>query len=155
MAKIATTMQQCERETARRVAMEKTVKNLNGQLDFEKKHLITRHATELQKLRDEWEEERNTLLSIIQKECNSVFDRKMSSLARHIPRPSTTPIATATATSAFFSESLTVDTDTYPVSSSPRRKSYASRSPPLISPLSLSDFGQFLRETEELVQSIM
>jgi hypothetical protein len=153
MTKIATTMQQCERETARREAMEKTVKNLNEQLDFDKKHLITRHATELQKRQAEWEEERNTLLSIIQKECNSVFDRKMSSLARQTARPSATPIATATATSAFFSESLTVDTDAYPVSSSPTRKS--SRSPPLISPLSHSDFGHFLRETEELVQSIM
>jgi chromosome segregation ATPase len=147
MTKMATTMQQYERETARRDAMEKQVKQLNQQLEDDKNRLKNRHAAELERLRAEWEEERSTLLKMTQEECNSVFERKRMGWSKS----NSTSVAGG---AGFFSERLTVDTNTD--APSPGRK-YASRvstSPSTISP-TFSDIESVLRQTEELVESIM
>jgi hypothetical protein len=140
MTKMATTMQQYERETARRDAMEKQVKQLNQQLEDDKNHLKNRHAAELERRRAEWEEERSTLLEIIQKECNSAFERKRTGWSKSSP-------ASFAGGADFFSELLTVDTNM----DAPSR---VSTSPGMISP-AFSDIDSVLRQTEELVESIM
>jgi hypothetical protein len=147
MTKMATTMQQYERETARRDAMEKEVKHLNQQLEDDKKHLKNRHAAELERRCAEWEEERSTLLEIIQKECNSVFERKRMGWSK----PSPTSV---TGGDNFFSESLTVDTNLDAPSQGRKYASRGSTGPSIISP-AFSDIDSVLRQTEELVESIM
>lgn len=147
MTKMATTMQQYERETARRDAMEKQVKQLNHQLEDDRNRLKNRHAAELERRRTEWEEERSTLLEIIQKECNSVFERKRMGWSKAGP-PSVAGGA------EFFSELLTVDTDIDAPSQGRKDASRFSTSPSMISP-TFSDIDSVLRQTEELVDSIM
>jgi hypothetical protein len=147
MTKMATTMQQYERETARRDAMEKQVKQLNQQLEDDKNHLKNRHAAELERRRAEWEEQRSTLLEIIQKECNSVFERKRMGWSKSSP----TSVAGG---EDFFSELLTVDTNMDEPSPGQKYASRVSTSPSMISP-AFSDIDSVLRQTEELVESIM
>jgi hypothetical protein len=148
MTKMATTMQQYERETARRDAMEKQVKQLNKQLEDDRNRLKNHHTTELERRRTEWEEERSTLLEIIQKECNSAFERKRMAWSKS----GTTSVTNG---ADFFSELLTVDTTNMDAPSIGRK--YASRvspSPSVISP-TFSDIASVLRQTEELVESIL
>ena len=147
MTKMATTMQQYERETARRDAMEKQVKQLNHQLEDDRNRLKNRHAAELERRRTEWEEERSTLLEIIQKECNSVFERKRMGWSK----PGPTSVAGG---ADFFSELLTVDTNMDAPSPGRKDASRVSTSPSMISP-TFSDIDSVLRQTEELVESIM
>lgn len=169
LSKVASTTQQFEREAIRREKLERTVDKVNQQADRERKELQARHLEELEKRKAGWEMERDTLLTMIQKDCNSTFER-------HKKRPTTTgtkkkvePIPLSTSTeygptsimdddNDYFSTArLSVDTghnvDDDPLEgfiSSTKNK----KSPSLISP-AYSDIDSVLRETEDLIQSIM
>ena len=142
---MATTVQQLEREAAKREALEIEVKQLGEQMEDDKRRLQSRHTAELERRRTEWEDERNTLLTIIQNECNSAFDRRREKWAT---KSSPTSVDTQ-----FFPAQLNVDTELDEQQSAGRihgAKTVAS----VISP-AYSDFDSVLRETEEFIQSLM
>jgi hypothetical protein len=146
LSKVTSTTQQCEREVTRREALERSVDELNHRTEQDKKQLLARHGEEREKRRMEWEMERDTLLTVIQTDCNSAFERRRSNIARPSPsRPSPT-----TVDSDFFSK-MTVDTSRPEPSPS---RIVPAWTPSLISP-AYSDIDSVLRETEDLIQSIM
>jgi hypothetical protein len=142
LSKVASTTQQCEREVARRETLERSLDQLNHQLDHEKQQLLARHAEELANRRAEWEMERDTLLTVIQKDCHASFERHRSS----------TSSPTAVAEDFKYFSKLTVDTGRPDVS--PSRMSPSRQTPSLFSP-AFSDIDSVLRETEDLIESIM
>lgn len=139
-SKVTSTTQQCEFEVARRESLERSLKQLNRQAEQEKKELIIRHEEELEKRRMNWEMEKETMLTVIQSDCNSAFDHRRGNIARQSPSRSPT-----TVDSEYFSK-MTVDTS--------RSEPSPARSATMISP-AYSDIDSVLRETEDLIQSIM
>jgi DNA anti-recombination protein RmuC len=148
LTKTATSKHHCEREVARREALERSVDQLNCEFEQEKTQLQARYAEDLEKRRSAWEMERDTLLTVIQKDCNSAFEQRRSSFSRSSPPRPPRPSPTSVNDSEYFSK-LTVETTSHSDAASSSRAS-----PSLISP-AYSDIDSVLRETEDLIQSIM
>lgn len=145
LSKVVTATQQYERETIRREDLERTVDQLTNRIEEEKKELGARHREELEKQRVEWEMERDTVLTGIQKDCNLAFDGRKNSIPLHsLDRTSPKGVDWD------FSEELAVETKTPQKSPSTvstfRTPSFVTR---------YTDFDSVLRETEDLVESIM
>mmetsp|Transcript_53408 Transcript_53408/g.129956 ORF Transcript_53408/g.129956 Transcript_53408/m.129956 type:complete len:690 (-) Transcript_53408:57-2126(-) len=202
-----TTSQQYERESARRLSAEKALEDLQHQTEADKKELQARHADELEKRRQEWDAERDTMISVLQKDCNTVFDSRRSTLtsggrtpsprqhphpyppssSHHYQQARPTPVSV---NSVFFSPSndspfpsrMPNVTSTTSANSAgaanmgtheqSRSSSYFAPSPseggggvvgvglvgggsPSMVSQTYSDLDSILRETEELVQSVM
>jgi hypothetical protein len=168
--------------------LEQTVEDLHRQMQVEKKDWQSRHADELEKLRANWDTEKETMVLVLQKECNGVFDnrkrnwtRNTSSTPRSMagtphyyhqapssgqhqpPRPSPLSINSP----VFFPDKTPVDVlpsttsagrATY-IAPSPSRNSSPSETggggPPSMISQTYSDIDSVLRETEELVQSVL
>jgi hypothetical protein len=164
MSKLTEIIQQHEKETARRKALERTMEHLQFEFEDEKKRLATRSALELRKRRAEWEEERSSLLTIIQRECNSVFERKKNNFAHDQQHQRTVPSRAEGDIGVSNLPPLVVDTargdllgdlpgkDPSPLNVVGLARSTTSTAR-LISP-TFSDFDSVLRETEELVQGL-
>jgi hypothetical protein len=163
MSKLTEIIQQHEKETARRKALERTMEHLQFEFEDEKKRLATRSAVELRKRRAEWEEERSSLLTIIQRECNSVFERKKNNFAHDqqqrsmssreegdIGASSVAPLLVDTSRGDSLGDLPGKDPSPLNVVGSARSTTSTAR---LISP-TFSDFDSVLRETEELVQGL-
>ena len=76
LTKLATKVQQFERESARRDSLEKQVELLTHQFDEDRHELQRRHEVDLERRQREWHEARNELLTLMQHECNQVFDHR-------------------------------------------------------------------------------
>lgn len=150
VSKIAQTTQQYEREASRRASLETTIQKLSREMEEERDRLRTRQAEELETKRREWEVERDTLLTIIQKDCNLAFEQHR----RQRQSPSRTPKYSSPARES----PIAVDVELYP-SKKPLtidttlEPSYGN-GVNLISP-AYSEIDDVLRETEDLIQSIM
>lgn len=158
MSKLAEIIQQHERETARRYALERTNRQITEKFESEKQSLAKRHSAELQRCRTEWEEERNTLLAVIQEECNSLFESKRSSFARQ-PSP-----RSDASHELLPGQGLVVDTsrnndngegEEVEASNQQRRidSTRSTSTAPVISP-TFSDMDSVLRETEQLIEGL-
>jgi hypothetical protein len=185
LSRVASTTQDYEREATRRQALERSMEDLRRQLEVDKKELQKRHAEEMERKRLDWESEKDTMLVVLQKDCNSVFDNRRRSWTLRgngVPTPRSTgspqyhppplsgqhqhqpprPSPLSMSPSIFFPEKTTLDTGgtrgTY-IASSPSRQSPPSDTgrggPPSLISQSYSDIDSVLRETEELVQSIL
>lgn len=196
LSRAARLTQDCNRESNRRMALETKVDELQEQMQIEKREWQTRCTEEMERRRQDWEAERETMIVGLQKDVNTAFDSRRrngvghgrngastpvhasSNSPRHghpplssqqpqqPPRPSLLSVNSA----MFFSEKAvnTVsptfggggDRPTYTASLPSRsRQSSPSEgrlegSPSLISQ-SFSDIDSALRETEELVHSIL
>ena len=117
------------------------------ELEAEKLSMAEKHAREMQTNREYWENERDTMISGIKRECNFVFESSKS----------WTPKSEATSSLGFFShrqETLRDDEGSRSVlpsivSTSPKESNSGS------SQLLSSDLSHSLRETEALVESIL
>lgn len=184
LSRLAGVTQQCERETARRLGAEKSVEKLHRQVEAERKESLARHAEEIEKRRHDWEAERETMLVVLQKDCNTAFDHRRRNWgmgntptntphtaapsSRHHQPPRPSPLSM---NSVFFPEiKSTVESGAgLPTSAtSAGRATFVAPSPSRLSspsdgaggPLSMisqsySDMDSVLRETEELVQSML
>lgn len=153
LVKVAEASQEYEKEASRRALTQKALDSLSNQLEREKQELREQYEAEFEKFRLQWEEERETLLSIVQKDCNSAFDSHRRSYAGARTTSSASQRLSPTSTlQSFFPPTLTVNVGRggRPASSllSP------SESAQLISPAH-SDIESVLKETEDLIQSIL
>ena len=157
LTKISNITQQYEREVSKRASLEMSINHMNHERDQERDQLQARHSEDLAKRRAEWEMERDTLLTLIQRDCNSAFEQHW----RQQPYTTSSPLrsspkgvdATTATTQHFFSsgQNLTVQT-TSPETAAGDFETPVSAN--LVSP-SYSDIDDVLRETEDLIQSIM
>lgn len=151
LSKISNITQQYEREASRRASLEFNIKQLNLDMEQERERLQSSHMEDLEKKRREWELERDTLLTIIQKDCNLAFEQHWrqpnhSSRTPKYTSPSHTSSAPTINTDFFPSKQpLTIDTTLEPDFESGAN---------LVSP-AYSDIDDVLRETEDLIQSIL
>lgn len=120
---------------------------LNAKLEKEKKKLKEQYESQQEKLRLQWEEERDTLLAVIQKDCNLAFEnhRKRSNNAGGggPPRLRSNTLESVDSFKSFPAMTVNVG----------RLSEEVSMTKPLISPS--SDIDSVLNETEALIQSIM
>eukprot|EP00934_Nitzschia_sp_Nitz4_P007291 Nitzschia sp. Nitz4//scaffold358_size24170//19364//21693//NITZ4_008433-RA/size24170-processed-gene-0.36-mRNA-1//-1//CDS//3329549008//7281//frame0 len=149
LAKIATITQKLERESSRRNALEESISRQRKDMEEERKRLQSRHAAELSKKRQEWEAERDTLLTVIQKDCNVLIEQKRQ--ARSTPRApaaaaslaaAASPVPDQQSTHSEFFSKLTIETT-----------DLEDGVPSMVSPSS-SDMDNVLRETENLIHSL-
>eukprot|EP00980_Cylindrotheca_fusiformis_P017908 scaffold5682_cov140-Cylindrotheca_fusiformis.AAC.19 len=151
LVKVAEASQEYEKEASLRVSAQKALDSLNQQLDSEKQNLQEHYESELEKYRLQWEDERETLLSMIQKECNTAFDshRRGSNGGARATHSASQRLSPTSTLHSFFPPTLTVNVGRQGRVSSP------SESAQLISPSHSSDIESVLKETENLIQSIM
>ena len=76
LSKIANITHQYEREVSRRGVLELSMQQLNKDIEDQRSQLQVRHSEELKRLRADWEAERDTLLTVVQKGCTSAFDHR-------------------------------------------------------------------------------
>ena len=95
LSKLATASQQTERELASRKSLERSMEELTTQLEHDKRQLQARYAQELEKRRHEWSQERETLLALIQKDCNSAIERHRKPSSKHASSTSATKTSKA------------------------------------------------------------
>lgn len=150
--KIATVTQHCEREINRRASVEESLQKLQLEMEEERKDLQARHTQEIAKRREEWEGERDTLLTMIQQDCNSAFDQqrrlptaRSMTPGRWSPPPTARSSSTAGSTPQFFG-APTVD-----IAQTQQPKDPGT---PIVSP-TFSTIDDVLKETEDLIQSIL
>lgn len=156
LAQISDKTQQYEREVSHRASTELKVAQLKNQLDYQRRDLQDKYAKEIETLRENWKIERDTLLIMIQRDCNTAFEhhrRGGTPQQRHQQQYSheESPHSVDHEFFSVVSEGkLTVDT-TVP------SKDYILDHPVhtnLVSP-AYSEIDEVLRETENLIQSIM
>jgi regulator of replication initiation timing len=155
LAKISNLTQQYEREVSHRAGMELKNAQLKNQLDDQKKDLQERYAKELQARKTEWEFERDTLLTMIQRDCNTAFENHRHATPSHHSTPHSHQESSPKDVNFDFdpprSETkLSVDTAT----ESDERTFWAQTSTNLVSP-AYSEIDEVLRETEALIRSIV
>ena len=191
MEKVTSLSTQYERESAKRLAVERSLERQEEQWELDRQMAQQRYEQELDRKRVEWELEKDSLLAVVQKDCNSAFEQHQST-RRDYYASNSSPFSTRTATSnlttffetphsnassssrrrsrgtarkvsdaseAMMSSSakekapvkLTIDTSAMPKSNV---KSPPLTAPTVISP-AFSEFDNILRETEDLVQSIL
>jgi hypothetical protein len=148
LSKISNITQQYEREANKRASLEMSINQLNHERDHERDHMQSRHTEEIAKRRADWETERDTLLTLIQRDCNSAFEEH-----RRQPHVSSSPRRSSPKgvdTNNFVSsgKKLTVQTSHGAGFETPGSTTN------LVSP-AYSDIDDVLRETEDLIQSIM
>ena len=122
---------------------------LNAKLEKEKQKLKEQYESQQEKLRRQWEEERDTLLAVIQKDCNLAFENhrirsnNSGSGGGGPPRLRSNTIESGDSFKSFPTMTVNVG----------RLSEEVSMTKPLISPS--SDIASVLNETEALIQSIM
>jgi hypothetical protein len=152
LVKVAEASQEYEKEATRRASAQRALESLNSQSDNEKQKLQERYEGELEKYRLQWEEERETLLSVVQNDCNSAFESRRGKYGGTRPTTSASQRLSPTSTlQSFFPPTLTVDVGRQGRPSSSLLS--PSESAQLISPAH-SDIESVLKETEDLIQSI-
>jgi hypothetical protein len=145
LSKISNITQQYEREVNKRSSLEMSINQFHHERDQERDQMQSRHAAEVAKRRAEWETERDTLLTLIQRDCNSAFDHH-----RRQPYISSPPRSSPKGVDINFVSSgkkLTMQTSHDAGFDAPGSTN-------LVSP-AYSDIDDVLRETEDLIQSIM
>ena len=154
-SKISSITQQYDREVNRRASLEMSIHQLNHYMEQERQEMESRHVEELAKRRDEWEMERDTLLTVIQNDCHSAFEEHWRSRSvgspHHAPTPSR-PSSKGVQEEIHYSsgkKKLTVDTHRDVDLGSSSQSGFNVVSP------AYSDIDNVLRETEDLIQSIM
>jgi DNA polymerase III gamma/tau subunit len=147
MSKVASTMQRLERETKKREALEQTLDQIHVEHNAEYQKILEMHRQELELLREEWEEDKNTLLSMVQSECNLVFDRNKalnrSSVSRSGSRRTSPTNQTIEATSNRRSTKHRTAVASNKTTSSSNEETL------------LSQINRDLRETENLVKGLV
>jgi hypothetical protein len=152
LVKVTEASQEYEKEAARRASTQRALESLKSQSDNDKQKLQERYEGELEKYRLQWEEERETLLSVIQDDCNSAFESRRRNYGGTRPTTSTSQRLSPTSTlGSSFPPTLTVNTGRQDRHSSALLS--PSESAQLISP-GHSDIESVLKETEDLIQSI-
>ena len=76
LGKVAEASKEYEKEAARRENAQKTLDQLKKKLTSEKRLMTEQYERELQKHRTQWEQERETLLTVVQKDCNNAFESR-------------------------------------------------------------------------------
>lgn len=147
LSKISNITQQYEREVNKRASLEMSINQLHHERDQERDQMQSRHAEEISKRRAEWETERETLLTLIQRECNSAFEQHRRRQPYISSPPRSSPNGVDTAQFLSSGRKLTVQTSNDAAFETPVSTN-------LISP-AYSDIDDVLRETEDLIQSIM
>lgn len=185
LSRVARVTQDYERESLRRAMLEKNMQELQQQIQVEKKEWQSRYAEELERRQHDWESERDTIMVTLQKDVNSAFDSKRRNWkGTHTPRatgspryygqgvpplstqqpnqpPRPSPLSMNSA--IFFQEKSTVDSPSpraayivpSPTRQSPHSETGGGGGPPSMISQSYSDIDSVLRETEELVQSVL
>lgn len=153
MSKVASTLQRLERETKRREALEQTLDQIHVEHNAEYQKILEMHRQELELLREEWEEDKNSLLSIVQSECNLVFDRNKALNRASISRSEQrrTPSSRHTAEKSAISRRAATHTDT---ASTETNKAAATPTSSNGESL-LSQINRDLLETESLVNDLV
>ena len=75
-AKLTAAKNKMDREVAKREQFQTTVNKLEQQMVAEKRRISSEHQEELKGLKATWENEKNLLLDVIQRDCNLVFEEK-------------------------------------------------------------------------------
>lgn len=132
MAHVASAKQRCERETKKREALEKRLDELQKEFDSYKMALAD-------KLGNGWDEKRHSLVEMLQRECNAVFDRNKDSAS---PRSVSTE---------FFADIQLAGKQQHVLS--PHQTGDRS-TPGVVSP-TFSELDRTLRETEALVEMVL
>jgi 6-pyruvoyl-tetrahydropterin synthase len=158
LGKISGLTHQYEREVSHRAGMELNYAQLKHQLEEQRRELQDKYANDLQTQKKEWEFERDTLLTMIQRECNTAFEKNQR---RTVPIPNHSSHALQESPkgvdydfqpSSSVDPTLRVDTGTKSDSTFWRRTSPSEAN--VISPMMYSEIDEVLRETEELIRSI-
>jgi hypothetical protein len=131
LTQVASTNHRCQRETKKREALEMRLEELQKEFDLQKRGLED-------KLGSGWDEERRSLVEMLQRECNGVFDRSKSTIS---PRSVSTE---------FFADSQLAKK---PQVLSPQQIGDQS-TPEVVSP-TFSELDRTLRETEALVEMVL
>lgn len=177
LSKLATASQNSERESASRKSLERSIEQLRTQHDYDKRQLQARYTQDIDNRRHEWNEERETLLAMIQKDCNSAIERHRyskkstavtqknglptgkppSSPFRATRLKSTTPISKINEDDFYLTVETALSGSAGGGSSSSEASQLESPSPRSrsnrVSPV-YSDIDTVLRETEDLIESI-
>jgi hypothetical protein len=132
LAQVASTKQCYEREMKKCEALEIRLDELQKEFNSQKMALAD-------KLGDGWDEERRSLIEMLQRECNAVFDRNKGTAS---PRSVLTE---------FFADIQLVDKQQHVLS--PQQTGDQS-TPELVSP-TFSELDRTLRETEALVEIVL
>ena len=75
-AKLTAATNKMNREVAKREQFQEIVNKLEQQLVSEKRRISSEHQDEVKGLKATWEDEKNLLLDVIQRDCNLVFEEK-------------------------------------------------------------------------------
>lgn len=132
LAQVASAKQRCERETNKREALEIQLDELQKEFDSQKIALAD-------KLGNGWEEQRRSLVELLQRECNVVFDRNKDTAS---PRSVSTE---------FFADIQLAEKQQHVLSP----YQIGDRSTPEVVSPTFSELDQALRETEALVEMVL
>lgn len=131
LAQVASANHRCQRETKKREALEMRLEELQKEFDSQKRALED-------KLGNGWDEERRSLVEMLQRECNGVFDRSKSTVS---PRSVSTE---------FFAGTQLAEKQRVLSPQQVRDQS----TPEVVSP-TFSELDRTLRETEALVEMVL
>lgn len=163
LGKVAEASKEYEKEAARRESTQKTLDQIKKQAAVEKRMVSEKYEQELQKHRVQWEQERETLLTVIQKDCNNAFEshrkglRMNNSLDKSLNKSLESQRRSPTSIlHNFFPPTISVDADdrSYVRSVTGSVKSHTGHHVQVISP-SESDLESDLKYTEDLIAGIL
>ena len=141
MSKLTAAKNKMEREWAKREQLQCTVNQMEQHLVSEKRRLSTEHQEEVKSLRAKWEDEKNLLLDVIQRDCNLVFEDK-----RNVPLNERSPRSVDfdfSKTKHIFTDDLEAHGNSDMMDSKPKSPVYSPK------------IDEELRATEALVQSLL
>jgi len=162
LGKVAEASKEYEKEAARRETSQKTLDQLKKKLAMEQRLVAEKYEQEMQKHRVQWEQERETLLTVIQKDCNNAFEsRRKGFSANKSPNKSLNKslesqrISPTSTLHTFFPQTVSVDADdrSYIRSVGGSVRS-ATGHVQVISP-SESDLESDLKYTEDLIAGLL
>lgn len=158
LGKVAEASKEYEKEAARREAAQKTLEQLKKKLASEKRLVADKYEEEFKKHQIRWEQERETLLTVVQKDCNNAFEthRKGFTAGKSLNKSlesqrTTSPTSTL---HTFFPPAVSVDADERSYIRSDMGSVRSGHHAPLISP-SESDLESDLKYTEDLIAGIL
>ena len=157
LGKISGLTHQCEREVSHRAGMELQYAQLKHQLEDQRRELQEKYAIELQAQKKEWDFERETLLTMIQRDCNTAFENHRRTTPSSNHSSSALPESPRGVDFDFLptsSSEPTLTVETGAKSASTFWMKTSSSDVNVISPMMYSEIDEVLRETEELIRSI-
>ncbi|CAJ1942560.1 unnamed protein product [Cylindrotheca closterium] len=158
LGKVSEASKEYEKEAARREGAQKTLDQLRKKLTTEKRMVAEKYEKELQQHRVQWEQERETLLAVVQKDCNNAFEthRKGFTVNKSLNKSLESQRRSPTSTlHTFFPPTISVDADdgSYVRSVTGSVRSLTGHVQ-VISP-SESDLESDLKYTEDLIAGLL